>query len=559
MKKTLLSITVITICGTLNAQTWATAALDINGVSAMAVSNGDLFWDYTGPGFEVPKGGQAHTIFAGALWVGGLDTSGQLHLGAQTYRQSGNDFYPGPVMNQANYSAANDALWNKVWKVNKSTIDSFRLGLFTSTPSVILDWPGNGDVSQGQAAQLAPYVDVDADGVYNPAVGDYPCIKGDQALFVIFNDDRNTHTETGGQKLGFEFHAMLYAYSAPGSWLDSVVYLNYKMYNRSGRSYNDAYIGSWTDFDLGFSGDDYIGCDVTRNIYYGYNGDVNDGTSALPTLGTYGANPPAQGVVFLRGPAANPGDGVDNNHDGVTDEAGEVWLMSKFVYYNNDFTVMGNPVTAGDYYNYMSGLWKDGSPVTYGGTGYGGLVVADYMFPGSSDPLGWGTNGVPQLPWDEASAGNTPHDRRGFGASGPFTITAGQVMCMDYAYVYARGNAGPLSGVAAMQSFSDSVRTFYETTSPCACATYPLAVDEQLQEFTVPFYPNPATSAITVTWQPQTAGAKLELYDMTGRMVHSETIVKKETTVSMEKLPAGIYLLRVTDGQRTGASKVLKQ
>jgi hypothetical protein len=352
---------------------------------------------------------------------------------------------------------------------------------------------------------------------------------------------------------------MLYAYSAPGSWLDSVVFLNYKMYNRSGRSYSDAYIGSWTDFDIGAYDDDYIGCDVTRNIYYGYNGDVNDGTSAMATLGTYGANPPAQGVVYLRGPAANPGDGIDNNHDGVTDEAGEVWLMSKFVYYNNDFTVTGNPAAPWDYHKYMSGRWKDSTQVTYGGNGYGGLLACDYMFPGTSDPLGWGTNFVPQAPWDEFTAGNTPHDRRGFAASGPFTIVAGQVMCMDYAYVYARGNAGPQSSVAAVQNFSDSARAFYGTTSPCTCVTYPLGVNDQVQEFTVPFYPNPAANAITVTWQPQTSGAKLELFDMTGRVVLSETIVKKETTVRMEKLPAGIYLLRVTDGQRSGASKVLKQ
>lgn len=76
----------------------------------------------------------------------------------------------------------------------------------------------------GQAAQLADFVDINSDGIYNPSSGDYPCIKGDQAVFMIFNDDRNVHGETGGQKMRFEFHAMLYAYKAPGTWLDSVVF-----------------------------------------------------------------------------------------------------------------------------------------------------------------------------------------------------------------------------------------------------------------------------------------------------------------------------------------------
>ena len=161
MKKALLTISVFAASISFSsAQTWANATLDINGVAATVNSNGDLFWNYSTSQFKVPKGSPAGTttIFAGALWIGGLDTAGQLHLGAQTYRQTGNDFYPGPVMSAASYSAANDALWNKVWKVNKTTIDSFRQGLFTVIPSVIATWPGNGDVAQGQAAQLADYV-----------------------------------------------------------------------------------------------------------------------------------------------------------------------------------------------------------------------------------------------------------------------------------------------------------------------------------------------------------------------------------------------------------------
>jgi hypothetical protein len=44
--------------------------------------------------------------------------------------------------------------------------------------------------------------------------------------------------------------------------------------------------------------------------------------------------------------------------------------MSSFLYYNNDFTVIGNPENASDYYGYLSGTWKDGSPFTDGGDAY---------------------------------------------------------------------------------------------------------------------------------------------------------------------------------------------
>ena len=557
MKKLLLSFSILsTTFISVHAQPWANARLDINQASAMANSNGDLFTDYALPQFNIPKGSTTNTFWAGTLWVGGLDAGGQLHLAAQTYRQTGNDFYPGPVMNTASYSAANDLLWNRVWKINRSTIDSFRLGLFSTIPNEILTWPGNGNTAMGQAAQLADYVDINSDGVYDPNAGDYPCIKGDQALFMIFNDDRDVHTETGGQKMGFEFHAMLYAYSAPGMWLDTVVFLNYKMFNRSSSTYNNVYVGSWMDLDLGDFQDDYVGCDVGRNVFYAYNGDANDGTSAIPTIGTYGVNPPAQGVVVLRGPLADALDGVDNDRDGMIDEPGEVCLMNKFVYFENNATQTGNPQNTQHYYNYLSGFWTDGSPFTYGGNGYGGSLVCDFMFPGDSDPTGWGTNFSPQAPWSETA---TPADRRGFASSGPFTISSGTMMCMDFAFVYGRGTAGPLSSVADMKIKTDSARVFYNGNSPCTCVINPLSVNEVSNELLFQLYPNPASDNVTILYHPENGNATLEIYDLTGKVVGTEIISKASTVVDLKKLSPGIYLIRISDGKSSGAARVLKQ
>jgi hypothetical protein len=561
MKKIILSLPIfIALSISSHAQTLATASLDINQVKAMVNSNGGLFTDYASPQFNVPKGSTTHTFWAGGLWIGGLDPGGQLHVAAQTYRQTGDDFYPGPIMSPSSYSAANDILWNKVWKINRSTIDSFRLGLFSVTPTEIATWPGNGNVAMGQAAQLASYVDTDGDGVYNPAAGDYPCIKGDQAVFVIFNDGRNVHGETGAPALNVEFHMMLYAYNAPGTWLDTTVFLNYKMFYRGSIVLNNVYIGSWMDFDLGDFQDDYVGCDVARNTFYVYNGDANDGTNSLPTFGTFGANPPAQGVVVLRGPLADALDGVDNNRDGMIDEAGEVCLMNKFIHFDNDFTQTGNPQNAQHYYNYLTGFWKDGSPLTYGGTGYNsGGPVADFMFPGSSDPLGWGTNGTPQSPWDENSVGNLPYDRRGFGSSGPFTLQPGAEMCMDYAFVYGRGTNGPASSVVDMQAKADSARVFYNGNSPCTCVINPLAVNEVSNELFFQLYPNPTSDNVTISYRAENGNATLEIYDITGNLVGTEIISKASTVVDLKKFSPGIYLIRVYDGKSSGAARVLKQ
>lgn len=566
MKKVLLSpLAAVLFSLTCAAQPWANAKLDINQVETTINSNGDLFWNYSSGVYEVPNDSGKTTIFAGATWIGGLDAAGTLHVAAQTYRQSGNDFYPGPVMNTASYSPATDAQWNQVWKINKTTIDSFILwtanpALYPgyTIPSIISNWPAHGDVPAGQAANLAPFVDRNADGVYNPANGDYPCIKGDQALFVIYNDDRNTHTETGGAKFTLEVHAMMYAYSAPGSWLDSTVFINYKLFNRSNTDYDSLYWGHWTDFDIGDYADDYVGCDVARSISYGYNGDADDGTSPTPGAGTYGANPPAQGLMFLRGPEAIPLDGIDNDRDGIVDEADETWAMGHFVYFNNDFSTMGNPAIAIDYYNYLRGYWKDNTPLTYGGNGYGGSTPADFMFPGNTDPLGWGTNMVPQLPWDEASSGNIPFDRRTIASAGPFQFDAGKQMCIDIGMVYGRGHSGPASSVAAMQNAADSASAFYVQNNPCDCDVNTTGIAEQY-DATAGIYPNPASESVNIICGNNSTGAVVEIVDATGKLVSSTTVLSgNSTVVDISSFAPGIYFVRVNKGSVVLTGKFIR-
>ena len=52
--------------------------LDINEVQAFVLNGGDLHRNAGNPGYEVPKGSGKHSIFASALWMGGIDAGGQL-------------------------------------------------------------------------------------------------------------------------------------------------------------------------------------------------------------------------------------------------------------------------------------------------------------------------------------------------------------------------------------------------------------------------------------------------------------------------------------------------
>ena len=44
------------------------------------MGGGDMWWDLADAQYEIPKGGDKNSLFAGALWIGGVDDGGQLKV-----------------------------------------------------------------------------------------------------------------------------------------------------------------------------------------------------------------------------------------------------------------------------------------------------------------------------------------------------------------------------------------------------------------------------------------------------------------------------------------------
>jgi hypothetical protein len=481
----------------------AKAEMSFNNVRTTIMINGDFWWDaiaQDGPQYEIPKGGGAHSLFSGALWIGGVDASGQLKVAAQTYRQDGSDFWPGPLdMTSASVDPGECTAYDRHWKITQAEVQDFYNNWNAPgyiIPEVIKNWPGNGDYRSSQDIPnlinpnfthfLAPYVDADNDGNYDPGNGDYPAFRlfsnqpcsndllfGDQAIWWVFNDVGNIHTETGGIPIGLEVQAQAFAYTTNNE-INNMTFYQYKITNRSSASIDTScYFGVFVDADLGKYDDDYVGCDVPRGLGYCYNGDAED---EGPT--GYGFNPPAVGIDYFQGPKADLNDGVDNDRDCSVDEPGELIIMSKFVYYNNDFTTWGNPTSATEYYQYLKGIWKNGQLMTYGGDGHGTgagatTVLCNFMFPGDSDHnLEWGTGGncnnnvsnpaSPQADWDEYIAGNVAADRRFLQSAGPFTLKPGAVNYITIGAVWARASqGGPVASVNLLKLADDKAQSLF--------------------------------------------------------------------------------------------------
>ncbi|MDP2723754.1 MAG: T9SS type A sorting domain-containing protein [Bacteroidales bacterium] len=564
-------------------------SLDINNVKAPIFPSSGQFWTSSLPSgffdnpppntYEYPKGSRKHTIYTTNFWVGGMDQDGQLRLAGERYRQDGIDFWPGPICSYNGVLSIDTASvyqWNRVWKLSKSDIEfhvhNYNKPGYEPIPN-IASWPAHGNQSLHQSQYLAPFIDVDGDGIYNPYSGDYPLIRGDQCVFFVINDLRQ-HTETEGNTIGIEIHGMFYQFNQPENLaINSTTFLHYKIFNRSSYTISDTYVGIWTDFDLGNFTDDYVGCDVDRGMYFGYNGDEIDGYGEP---WSYGENPPAQGVVILGGPSMDanelddPGGGCDESINGVGfgDDVidNERYGMTSFLYHYNSVSPQGDPNVPQDYYNYMQAKWQDGQQMNYGGFGRpeGGSYGPDcrYLFPGLTDPCFWGTDGLePNGPvdWSEENAWNgepkPPGDRRGLGSMGPFTFLPNSVQTIDVAYVTARGDNGRLSSVELLKVYVDSIRAKYIQNIDDFGTQY-LGVDETLnQPEQLKFFPNPVENLLQVEYNHKSQQAVYAIYDLYGRLLISENMnTSGQFIINVSELKSGLYIISVLDDhfQTTG-------
>lgn len=425
----------------------ATAAidLDINNVRARVMTGGDMWWNQgtSNPSYEVPKGSKRHSLYAGSCWIGGIDANKQLKVAAQLFRSGGsNDYWPGPIdKTTTNITATSCSEWDRFWKVNASTIQEFKLAykiggaaaIIGEQFDVIKQWPATGNIyavgaNNNALPELlsttvdqygyAPFVDVNGDKIYNWKDGDYPAAYGakgsnpSQFIWWVFNDVGNTKLQTKSKPIGMEVQTSAFAYSSTDFMNDASFY-NYRLINRGSLTLNDCFIATWTDADLGYAFDDYVGCDTARGLGILYNDKTPDGANGE---NSYGTRLPMIGVDFFIGPRT-----YFINAAGQPDDS--LMKMTSFTYFNNtSFGPVRNPNTDVVFYNYMTGLNADGDPYSndfFRGTasvGYGAGPVAPFVFYG--DPSN-------SAEWSMCSCKLASADRRFIHSSGPFVLTPG--------------------------------------------------------------------------------------------------------------------------------------
>lgn len=602
MKQAYATLLLAMLCsGAARAQAYS--ELGANALRARFYANGFIG---SGPAatqgaIRVPAASNAPLLSAGGLWMGGVDNTGQLRFAGHLFDTANErDYFPGPLTTDgtASISPSVSAQYDRVWQITAQQVQDHRAwmdclqdpgcdidALFPggyAIPEPFLSWPAMGNADEGQAPFLAPFVDYDGDLIYDPNNGDHPCILGDEALFLIANDKLEAHTQSGALPIGVEVHTMPFAYTNTPA-LANTVFIHYKIINRGTLAIPGFRVGQYADFELGCPDDDIIGTDVGRSLLYVANGDDDDqGCLGVPG---FGEQPPAFGMVVLKGARLDP-DGLDNAQtmaeqyvngtgyaDGITDNE-RFGLSSSMYWMRSGPTALRDPAvgTAPHFYNYLHGIWRDGMLLTHGGTGYStapSAVPTTFTFPGSTDPLGYGTGGVPQAPWSATLDGTgVLIDPRAVGGMGSFTLEPGMHMNLLVAFVHARAlSGGALASVAALQQRVDSVRAFAlglpgvwdrpEIAWPgCDFGTTGIG-ERRMDPLAVRLFPNPAQDEVTVSLGEPNADARITLLDGTGRVVLAQRASGAISHVRLAGMAPGVYAVRVESGQRSGTARLL--
>ncbi len=338
------------------------------------------------------------TIFASGIWLGALDANDQIKIAATTYHTSGYDFVAGPI--DLNKSEAENTItakyFDKFWTVTALDIaqhrEDFKDGKIDNPNPNIMAWVAkgnpnfeqyNGFKNEYDNQDLAPFKDVNNDGIYTPMQGDYPIVKQadeahqpDEIFWSIFNDNC-VHILTKGQPMNVEIQQTGWTYSCSDNpVLNNTNFLSFKVLNKGTEALDSLFMGYWSDFDLGCYNDDYVGCSPANNAFFAYNAKDTDGDSlklcpgGVTTFKQEGV--PTVSVTVLNNP------------------------MYSFIHYNNSSVGAppigtGDPTQSSDYYKLINAIWNDGTPMTRGGNGYkSSSDKTKFMFDGNpNDSTAW--------------------------------------------------------------------------------------------------------------------------------------------------------------------------
>lgn len=547
MKKTFTLLFILCLIGFVGAQCIpsAYAEIDTNGIRA-GLMNGGTKWHKITPSFQAlygPKGPgntvEYNTLFTGGIWLSGLEDD-SLKVAGMTYFNEGHDFYTGPIsLTSGIVDTQKCTFFNRFFEARIDEVESFLDLIQTSPlplpqqsiPLRILEWPAKGNTYLESLGieiidPLAPFIDLNNNGIYEPEWGDYPLFKGHQAQFWVMNDAAGPHSRSGGQPLNVEIHAMAYSFSDIASNINMTTYYDYTITKKTPGTISDAYFSLFVDSKMCFIQDSKVGCDTLENYAFITNND-NSCHSMFQTQ-------------LIKMTEAN------NNTN-----------LSSFLYLNNG--IIGNtvdPNTPSELRNLQLGLSRNGEHLKFGGPGNNTVTSANdvptkFIFPSNPalcNEIGnWSDYKYNHLD-SVCNLFPLPYsDRRLLMSSGPYLLNFNQPITFSFSSTsinYENFSGAPINTDSVITPAANDVQDYYDTYAkngnifnvelPNSLTNI---VENSLKTMIIP---NPANEFFTI--QSNIEYNKVALFDFSGKQLIEYS---KSEKYDVQNLPAGIYFIQL--------------
>ena len=494
-------------------------------VQASLYNNGNLFYGNTttnGSGYVVPLTGPGagnSPLYAAGLWLGGR-VGGEVRTAGARY--SGFHLRPGRTGADGTPPTP------------EACAEADRIAVISMMEPL---------GSQNEAARAwpvhlgAPVIDGDGiPGNYDVDAGDRPAIRGDVMAFWAMTDTATDRVPRGTPSapefpLGVDVTVEAFAFRQ----LQTTTFYRFTITNRNSVAIEDAALGMFFDWDLGDSGDDYVGTDTTLQMSYVYNAQETDAVYGVP---------PASGAVVLEGLA-----GVDDERQKLT--------ASPIMLKGGGLDTYGVPQTAAAYHNRLLGLFGDGLPTYEYGFGYAevsppipdGTPTTQFGFTG--DPVAgefWSEEN-----WTGSGESSRSGDRRDLAATGPVRLEPGESAHATFALVFAQGD-DRLDSVVRLRDEAATVRRLAADGGLASSAftnitaTTPPPTEPEPEFVLTGPRPNPFAETATVRMTGASgARVSVSVYDVLGRRLsHVEVPDAPEADVAVGAgLSPGVYIVRV--------------
>lgn len=456
-------------------------------------SNGLLFYYNNQPFFTFPSNSSNNILSLTGIWACAQKPNDSIVT--SIFTQSGlSDFQAGPLqqgtLNPADYNA-----WNKVSYVSKSEVE-YHFKNHKKEDYVISEnikyWPVHPP--QGFQGTLAPFIDWNGNNIYEPHLGEYPYIEGDQTLFSTFHDAGNRNA-TGGEAMGIEVKQFWYSFNQniekKGEWQ----FLRVVITNKNNFTLNNFVLGLSAKIWIQNGNNNFIETYPQYDAIRGYTADSND-------------NQPSVSIMLLNK------------------------KLTGSLYMNDTSDlVTGFPTNNYEVFNLLNGKWKNGKTLTYGGNGVDGMNPAKYVFPAHRDP----ENQI--FSWTEENSGNISGERTVLLNTETSVLESGK--SLEYRFAVMIHQNKDTSSISKELNLLKTAYNKGELTS--AFFVNPS------EEFKI--FPNPASSISGFNIHTPFPASSLTLSDINGRSIQITVteISKNKFLIKPEKpFSNGIYFLKIS-------------